>query len=604
MRTVIEGCAIATVDAAGTEYRDGHIVIEDERIVAVGEGPAPDRAGGVGGSETRRIDGRGHLATPGLVNCHHHLYQWATRGLAQQATLFEWLVELYPVWALIDADTCRAAARAGLAALARSGCSASTDHHYVFPRGAGDLLEVEIGAAASIGLRFHPCRGSMDLGQSDGGLPPDEVVEDRDAILAASETAISRFHDPSPGAMVRIALAPCSPFSVTPRADDRCRRAGAPSRRAPAHASGRDARRGALLSGALRRAPRRLPRRSRLAGRRRLACALCAPRRCRDRPLRCHRNGRRPLPKLKRAAGCRNRTGRRAGRRRRRRRPRRRRRRVERGRRLGVRDARGTAVRPARRWPAGVDGAPGPRPRHDRRCALPRTRRRNLVRSRSASSPTWRSGASTASKAQASTIPSRRSSSAPRKRSSCCSWVGARSSREASCVPPTRRRWRSRSRGQAGGLPTGRRLGYDDRSHRPDERTPARSGAAAGGRRRHHGASRRHPEGQGRVRVLLGHADGWDAVGRDVAQRTPARGHLGARHLARAGDPRRARSTNPRGRPRSQAVRHGARRPAGARLAARSLRGRADRDRCRRRPGDGPTRRQTRSRSTTTCWSR
>jgi cytosine/adenosine deaminase-related metal-dependent hydrolase len=216
MRTVIEGCAIATVDAAGTEYRDGHIVIEDERIVAVGEGPASDRAGGVSGSETRRIDGRGHLATPGLVNCHHHLYQWATRGLAQQATLFEWLVELYPVWALIDADTCRAAARAGLAALARSGCSASTDHHYVFPRGAGDLLEVEIGAAASIGLRFHPCRGSMDLGQSDGGLPPDEVVEDRDAILAASETAISRFHDPSPGAMVRIALAPCSPFSVTP----------------------------------------------------------------------------------------------------------------------------------------------------------------------------------------------------------------------------------------------------------------------------------------------------------------------------------------------------------------------------------------------------
>ena len=119
------------------------------------------------------------------------------------------------MWALIDAETCWAAARAGLAALARSGCSTSTDHHYVFPRDAGDLLEVEIGAAASIGLRFHPCRGSMDLGRSDGGLPPDEVVEDRDAILAASEAAINRFHDPAPGAMVRIALAPCSPFSVT-----------------------------------------------------------------------------------------------------------------------------------------------------------------------------------------------------------------------------------------------------------------------------------------------------------------------------------------------------------------------------------------------------
>src|SRR6202035_4267942 len=212
MRIVIEGCAIATVDAVGTECRDGHLVIDDERIVAVGEGRAPDD---VSGPEARRIDGRGHLATPGLVNCHHHLYQWATRGLAQQATLFEWLVELYPVWALIDAETCSATARAGLAALARSGCSASTDHHYVFPRDAGDLLEVEIDAAAAVGLRFHPCRGSMDLGRSDGGRPPDEVVEDRDAILAASEAAISRFHDPAPGAMVRIAIAPCSPFSVT-----------------------------------------------------------------------------------------------------------------------------------------------------------------------------------------------------------------------------------------------------------------------------------------------------------------------------------------------------------------------------------------------------
>jgi cytosine/adenosine deaminase-related metal-dependent hydrolase len=211
-RTIIEGCAIATVDAVGTEYQDGHLVIDDQRIVAVGEGPAPDDAAG---PEPRRIDGRGRLATPGLVNCHHHLYQWATRGLAQQATLFEWLAELYPIWALIDAETCWAAARAGLAALARSGCSTSSDHHYVFPREAGDLLEVEIGAAASVGLRFHPCRGSMDLGRSDGGLPPDEVVEDRDGILAASEAAISRFHDPAPGAMVRIALAPCSPFSVT-----------------------------------------------------------------------------------------------------------------------------------------------------------------------------------------------------------------------------------------------------------------------------------------------------------------------------------------------------------------------------------------------------
>ncbi|MDQ6729084.1 MAG: 8-oxoguanine deaminase [Actinomycetota bacterium] len=207
--TVIEGCAIATVDAAGTEYRDGHVVLRDERIVSVGEGPAPSHPA------ARRLDGRRLLATPGLVNCHHHLYQWATRGLAQQSTLFEWLQELYPMWALIDDEICSAAARAGLAALASSGCSTSTDHHYVFPRHAGDLLEVEVEAAASVGLRFHPCRGSMDLGRSDGGLPPDEVVEDRDAILAASEAAIDRFHDPRPGAMVRVAIAPCSPFSVT-----------------------------------------------------------------------------------------------------------------------------------------------------------------------------------------------------------------------------------------------------------------------------------------------------------------------------------------------------------------------------------------------------
>jgi cytosine/adenosine deaminase-related metal-dependent hydrolase len=210
--TVIEGCAIATVDPAASEYASGYLVIEGDRIVAVGGGAVPEEHIGEGVS---RVDGSGCLATPGFVNCHHHLYQWATRGLAQEATLFEWLVNLYPAWALIDESVERAAARAGLAALARSGCATTTDHHYVFPRGAGDLLEVEVEAARELGLRFHPCRGSMDLGRSRGGLPPDEVVEDRDEILAASEEAIQRFHDPSPGSMLRIALAPCSPFSVT-----------------------------------------------------------------------------------------------------------------------------------------------------------------------------------------------------------------------------------------------------------------------------------------------------------------------------------------------------------------------------------------------------
>jgi cytosine/adenosine deaminase-related metal-dependent hydrolase len=208
--TVIEGCAIATVDDTRREIADGHLVCERGRIAAVGEGAAPAVAAGA-----RRIDGRGKLATPGLVNCHHHLYQHATRGYAQQATLFEWLTALYPVWAHIDGEIVDAAARAALAALARSGCTTTTDHHYIFPRGAGDLLAVEIDAARAIGLRFHPCRGAMDLGQRRGGLPPDAIVEERDAILAACSDAIDRFHDPAPGAMVRIALAPTSPFSVT-----------------------------------------------------------------------------------------------------------------------------------------------------------------------------------------------------------------------------------------------------------------------------------------------------------------------------------------------------------------------------------------------------
>ena len=209
MTLVIDGCAIATVDAAGTEHAGGHLVVEDGRLAAVGAGPAPDLPG------TERVDGRGCLATPGLVNCHHHLYQWITRGLAQQATLFEWLTALYPVWAGLDAELEHDAARAALAALALSGCATASDHHYLFPRRGGDLLAAEVEAARQVGLRFHPCRGSMDLGRSRGGLPPDEVVEDRDEILAATEAAIDRHHDPAPGSMLRIAVAPCSPFSVT-----------------------------------------------------------------------------------------------------------------------------------------------------------------------------------------------------------------------------------------------------------------------------------------------------------------------------------------------------------------------------------------------------
>ena len=208
-RTVIEGCAIAAVDENETEYDDGHIIFDDGVIASIGPGPAP------GERPARRIDARGCLATPGFVNCHHHLYQWLTRGMSQQATLFEWLTALYPVWARIDVEMEAAAAAAGLGALARSGCSTSMDHHYVFPRDSGDFLAAEVDAARRIGVRFHPTRGSMDLGASAGGLPPDEIVEDREAILVASEVAVDRFHDPEPNATVRVGIAPCSPFSVT-----------------------------------------------------------------------------------------------------------------------------------------------------------------------------------------------------------------------------------------------------------------------------------------------------------------------------------------------------------------------------------------------------
>jgi cytosine/adenosine deaminase-related metal-dependent hydrolase len=206
---VITGCAVATVDGARTEYRDGHLVLAGGRIAAVGAGPAP----AVDGATV--VDGRGCLATPGLVNAHHHLYQWASRGLAPDGTLFEWLTTSYPVWAGIDEDIVGAAAEAGLAWLALTGCSTTTDHHYVFPAGSGDLLGAEIAAAARVGLRFHPTRGSMDLGASAGGLPPDEVVEDIDTVLAATRRALEQHHDPHPGSLLRIGVAPCSPFSAS-----------------------------------------------------------------------------------------------------------------------------------------------------------------------------------------------------------------------------------------------------------------------------------------------------------------------------------------------------------------------------------------------------
>jgi cytosine/adenosine deaminase-related metal-dependent hydrolase len=217
-RIVIENCAIATVDADDTEYASGHVVVAGNRIESVGAGSAPDGLEGV----VRRIDGTGHLVTPGLVNTHHHFYQWITRGLATDHNLFNWLVALYPTWARIDEPMVRAAAQGSLAMMARGGVTTAMDHHYVFPRGSGDLSGAIIGAARETGVRFTLARGSMDRGTSDGGLPPDFAVESLDGALAGTEATIDEHHDASFDAMTQIAVAPgaracgCTPTARRP----------------------------------------------------------------------------------------------------------------------------------------------------------------------------------------------------------------------------------------------------------------------------------------------------------------------------------------------------------------------------------------------------
>lgn len=209
---VLSGCRlVATVDANGAEHRDIDITIEDGWITGVGRRPERD-CGEV-------VDCRNMLVMPGLVNTHHHLYQTLTRGFPESTgqTLFPWLRMLYPIWAGLDEEMIRASTRAGLAELALSGCTTAADHLYVFPPGSENFIEAQVAAAQEIGIRFHPTRGSMDLGESAGGLPPDSVVQGIETILRESERTVTRFHDPAPGSMVRVGLAPCSPFSVSPR---------------------------------------------------------------------------------------------------------------------------------------------------------------------------------------------------------------------------------------------------------------------------------------------------------------------------------------------------------------------------------------------------
>ncbi len=202
---------VATCDDGDREIPGGWVAIKDGLITALGGShDEPPTA-------TTRLDAHECLVTPGLINTHHHIYQNLTRAYrpAVNGSLFTWLSTLYPIWAGLDEEAAYVSAWIGLAELALGGCTTTTDHLYVHPRGGGDLIAAEIAAARELGMRFHPTRGSMSLSQKDGGLPPDSVVQDDDEILADSERLVNQFHDRSWGAMTRIALAPCSPFSVT-----------------------------------------------------------------------------------------------------------------------------------------------------------------------------------------------------------------------------------------------------------------------------------------------------------------------------------------------------------------------------------------------------
>ncbi len=202
---------LVTMDAGRRELAGGWVAIDGGLITAVGAtADAVPEA-------TETVDAGDCLVTPGLINTHHHIFQNLTRAYPPMTDkpLFGWLQSLYPLWRAIDTEAVYASAFVGLAELALGGCTTSSDHLYLHPRNAGDLLAAEIAAATDIGMRFHPTRGSMSLSEKDGGLPPDDVVAADDEILAACEQAVARHHDRSHGAMVRVALAPCSPFSVT-----------------------------------------------------------------------------------------------------------------------------------------------------------------------------------------------------------------------------------------------------------------------------------------------------------------------------------------------------------------------------------------------------
>ena len=211
MRTLFSGFdVIATMDGAGREISGGHVLVDGNRIADVGASPE-----GVEFDEI--VQGEGKVLLPGFVNTHHHLYQALFRSIpgAANSELFDWLVFLYERWKRIDEEAMRIASAVACSELLLSGATTTTDHCYVFPAGGGDILAADIEGAREAGIRFHPCRGSMSLSKKDGGLPPDSVVQTEDEILSDCQRTIEQYHDPERLAMLRIALAPCSPFSVT-----------------------------------------------------------------------------------------------------------------------------------------------------------------------------------------------------------------------------------------------------------------------------------------------------------------------------------------------------------------------------------------------------
>lgn len=202
---------IITMDGQRNQYPGGSLYIEGQGIKAIGTGLPYDTA-------DRIIDARGHIVYPGLINTHHHLYQTFTRNipLAQDCSLFDWLLTLYEIWRHLHPQDVYLSALVGLGELLKSGCTTSSDHFYCFPQAvSGELIDEEIRAARELGIRFYPTRGSMSLGRSKGGLPPDEVCQTEDQILKDTQRVIETYHDPARFSMLRVGVAPCSPFSVT-----------------------------------------------------------------------------------------------------------------------------------------------------------------------------------------------------------------------------------------------------------------------------------------------------------------------------------------------------------------------------------------------------